>query len=78
MNKYILLMGYWYFSMNTGEDCESDVVAIFDSQKDLDKYISEKGIELGKVKLTYADEDRITGDKEWYYTQELTTDENKR
>ena len=57
--------------MNPGEDCQSDVIAIFDSQVDLDKHISSNGIELGKVTLVYEDEDQLTGDKEWYFTQTL-------
>ena len=69
--KYILLKGYWDFSMNPGEDCQSDVIAIFDSQKNLDEHISSNGIELGNVTLVYEDEDELTGDKEWFFTQEL-------
>ena len=70
----ILLKGYWCLSMNPGEDCESDVIAIFNSQKDLDKHISSNGIILGKVTQSYEEEPSITADKEWYFTQKL--DEN--
>ncbi len=53
----ILLKGHWYFSMNPGEDCESDVIATFENRGSMNYYIRQKGIELGKTTKTYEDED---------------------
>jgi len=71
----ILLENYWYYSQNAGEECESQVIAIFTSEEDYDIYLSDNNITDAYFNcgmyLGESVNDPIEDDRCWYSKQVL-------
>jgi len=70
----ILLENYWYYSQNAGEECESQVIAVFASEEDYATYLEDNNItdayfDCGMYLGEYVDD--LTDDRCWYSKQIL-------
>ncbi len=67
----ILLQADWYFSMNAGEDCESQVIGVFDTEDEYHKYLTDNHITDRQFNRDYlmGEEPYDNQWLSWYYTE---------
>jgi len=69
----VLLIADWYFSMNAGEDCESHVVAVFNTEDEYEKYLIDNHITEREFNSDYlmGEEPRDNQWTSWYFRQDV-------
>jgi len=70
----ILLQANWYCSQNPGDECESDVIAVFNTEKEYEAYVAKYySNPLWFNYNTYNDQkdSDLCGDKSWLYTRRI-------
>ena len=72
----VLSNASWYFSMNAGSDCESEILGVFSNKDTLDKYLKQNNIteEMFDYNKYYGVDDD-DDDKSWYFIKEVLVDE---